>query len=223
MTAFADDLNNLHHDIAQRLSLAENARANTEDPRAHYSAIDTFLAAASRHNAAMVSAIEPLVHRLPGGRELAHDFLAASRTYEEALAHVKAKLYGSSYADRSWSSIWKEVHNQFDAVSELERRMADDLVDRDADLTNDDSTDGLGARLHDVEVGSPPPPPPGVPHPRQARPGPGRMARVIARRVDAFWDAAEGRMVPAPVRPHDREHESKLVQYLLADPHIEDE
>lgn len=219
MTAFADDLNNLHHDIAQRLSLAENARADAENPRAHYSAIDTFLATASRHNAAMVSAIEPLVHRLPGGHELAHEFLAASRTYEEALAHVKAKLYGSSYADRSWSSIWKEVHNQFDAVSELERRMANDLVDRDADLTNDDSTVDLGVRLHDVEVGSPTRPHPWIPHHGVA----GRLARVVARRVDAFWDAAEGRMVPGPVRPHDREHESKLTQYLLADPHIEDE
>jgi hypothetical protein len=200
VTAFANDLNNLHQDIAQQLSMAETARPDAEHPRAHYSAIDTFLATASRHNAAMVTAIEPLVHRLPGGHELAHEFLAASRTYEEALSHVKAKLYGSSYVDRSWSSIWKEVHEHFDAVSDLERRMAHDLLDQHDDLATDDGT-ALGTLLHDAEMGSPTRPHPWIPHHGVV----GRLARAAARRVDGFWDAAEGRIVLDPVRPRDRE------------------
>ncbi len=219
MTAFADDLNNLHRGIAHRLTLAINARPDAQHPRAHYTAIDTFMATASRHNAAMVDVIEPLVHRLPDGHSLAHEFLAASRTYEEALAHVKAKLYGSSSIDRSWSSIWKEVREQLEAVSDLERRMADELLDQDDDGTDDDDTDELRARLHDAEMASPTRPHPWIPHHGVV----GHLARAVARRVDGFWDAAEGRMIQDPVRPHDRKHESTLTQYILADPHIDNE
>jgi hypothetical protein len=40
--------------------------------------------------------------------------------------------------------------------------------------------------------------------------------------ADAFWDAAEGRMVPEPERP---EHKApgKMGQYLLADPRFDEE
>ena len=56
--------------------------------------------------------------------DLAHEFLAASRTYEESLAQVKAKLYGSTFAiARSWPSIWAEVRHEFDVVCGLERRL----------------------------------------------------------------------------------------------------
>jgi hypothetical protein len=34
---------------------------------------------------------------------------------------------------------------------------------------------------------------------------------------------AEGRMVPEPVRVHDRSHDGLLTQWLLADPHFADE
>ena len=48
------------------------------------------------------------------------------------------------------------------------------------------------------------------------------MAGTVARRVfavaDRFWDTAEGRVVPEPVRPPPRRHDSLLAQYLVADP-----
>jgi hypothetical protein len=152
VTSLAHDLDSIHHDLGHRLSLAAGARPDVRHPRDHYTAIDTFLAAASRHNAAMVEAIEPLVRHLPDGHDLAHEFLAASRAYEESLA-------------------------------------------------------------------APTRPHPWIPHQGVV----GHLARAVARRIDTFWDSAEGRMVPEPVRHHDREHQGPLTQYLLADPHLPDE
>ena len=48
-------------------------------------------------------------------------------------------------------------------------------------------------------------------------------ARTVARRVDGFWDAAEGRMVPEPLHHHERNDDGRFTQYLLADPHLPDE
>ena len=80
MITLAHDLATTHHDLQYRLDLASSARGDRRHPRDHYTAIDTFLAIASRHNAAMVDAIAPLVRHLPGGHDLAHEYLAASRT-----------------------------------------------------------------------------------------------------------------------------------------------
>jgi hypothetical protein len=211
----AHDLESIHHDLAHRLALAADARPGVGHPRDHYTAIDTFLAAASRHNAAMVDAIAPLVRHLPDGHDLAHDFLAASRSYEESLAQVKAKLYGSTFAvGRPWPPIWQDVRHEFDLVCDLERRLAAALLAEEPDDPRD-----LGMLLHHAELASPTRPHPWIPHRGEV----GRLARAVARRVDRFWDTAEGRMVPEPVRHHDREHQGPLTQYLLADPHLEEE
>jgi hypothetical protein len=211
----AHDLESIHHDLANRLALAAGARPDVRHPRDHYTAIDSFLAAASRHNAAMVDAIAPLVRHLPGGHDLAHEFLAASRSYEESLGQVKAKLYGSTFAaGRPWPPIWQDVRHELDRVCDLERRLAATLLAAEPDDPRD-----LGTLLHQDELASPTRPHPWIPHRGEV----GRLARAVARRVDRFWDAAEGRMVPEPVRHHDREHQGPLTQYLLADPHFEEE
>ncbi len=216
MVTLVHDLDSIHHDLGRRLSRAAGARPDVSHPRDHYIAIDTFLAAASRHNAAMVDAIAPLVRHLPDGHDLAHEFLAASRSYEESLAQVKAKLYGSTFAvTRPWPAIWEEVRHELDVVMDLERRLAEALLAEDPEDGED-----LGTRLHDAELGAPTRPHPWIPHQGAV----GHLARAVARRIDLFWDSAEGRMVPEPVRHHDREHQGPLTQYLLADPHLpEDE
>lgn len=215
MITLAHDLESIHHDLRHRLDLAATARPDAQHPRGHYTAIDTFLAAASRHTAAMVDSIAPLVRDLPGGDDLAREFLVASRSYEESLAQVKAKLYGSTFAvARPWASIWEEVHQEFDVVCTLERRIAEALLRDEPDDPRD-----LGTRLHVAELASPTRPHPWIPHRGKV----GHVARVAARVVDRFWDTAEGRMVPDPVRHHDREHQGPLTQYLLGDPHLEEE
>ena len=215
MITLAHDLESIHHDLGHRLSLASTARPDGRHPRDHYVAIDTFLAAASRHDAGMVGAIVPLVRHLPDGQDLAHAYLAASRAYEESLAEVKAKLYGSTYeTGTSWPVIWDEVRRRFDTVCDLERRLAEALAAAGVSGSED-----LGTRLHHAELRAPTRPHPFIPHQGFA----GRLARAVARRVDGFWDTAEGRMVPEPVRHHDREHQGPLTQYLLADPHLDEE
>jgi hypothetical protein len=211
----AHDLESIHHDLQQRLDVAAGARPDLRHPRDHYRAIDTFLAAASRHNAGMVDAIAPLVRHLPGGHDLAHEYLAASRSYEESLAQVKAKLYGSTFAiDRRWPSVWDDVRRGLDTVCTLEMRLADALLAAEPDDPQD-----LGTRLHHSELASPTRPHPWIPHQGVV----GHLARAVARRVDRFWDSAEGRMVPEPVRHHERGRQGPLTQYLLADPHLDEE
>ena len=215
MLTLAHDLESIHHDLRQRLDVAAGARPVRGHPRDHYAAIDTFLAAASRHSSAMVDAIAPLVQHLPGGHDLAHEFLAASRTYEESLAQVKAKLYGSTFAvARPWPSIWHDVRRELEAVTALEQRLADTLLAAEPDDPED-----LGTRLHHAELVSPTRPHPWIPHQGVV----GHLARAVARQVDRFWDTAEGRMVPEPVRHHDRTRQGPLTQYLLADPHLDEE
>ena len=68
MITLTHDLESIHHDLGHRLSLASTARPDGRHPRDHYVAIDTFLAAASRHDAGMVGAIAPLVRQLRTGR-----------------------------------------------------------------------------------------------------------------------------------------------------------
>ena len=126
--------------------------------------------------------------------------------------HDDMFLAALDVVDRPWPEIWEDVHRSLDEVCAFELRIAEALL-------AEDGTEDLGARLHHAELVSPTRPHPWIPH-QGVR---GHLARVVARRVDRFWDAAEGRMVPEPVRHHDRTHQGKLTQYLLADPHLPDE
>lgn len=211
MIGLVSDLDSIHRDLEHRLALASAATPDVRHPRDHYTAIDTFLAVASRHNAAMVDAIAPLVRRRPDGHDQAVEFVHASRRYEEALAQVKAKLYGSTYAvRRDWASIWEEVRREFEQVVALERGLAVSLG------VDPPPGEDLVTCLHHATLRAPTRPHPFIPH----QGVPGHVARALARRVDQFWDSAECRMVPEPIRHRDREHHGPFTQYLLADPHL---
>ena len=47
------------------------------------------------------------------------------------------------------------------------------------------------------------------------------LARSTLRPGLGFWDTAEGRMTPEPVRPP-RDRSGLMARYLLADPHVEE-
>lgn len=212
MDTLVNDMRASHDELAQRLARAETVRPDARHPRERYPATDTFLASASRHQAAMLSVLVPAARRhLENGPDRAHEYVQQARRLEVALAQVKAKLYGSTYAVRvPWPEVWDEVDEAFERTWRLEEALVADLVD-----AHDD--DRLGERIHDAERRSPTRPHPYVPH--QGLPG--RVARSVARRVDMFWDTAEGRMIPEPVHHHDRSHDGRLAQYLLADPHLD--
>ena len=64
--------------------------------------------------------------------------------------------------------------------------------------------DGLARRVFDAETHGPT-----RPHPRTPHTGfPGLVARRIWALADRFWDAAEGRVIPDPVRPAPHRHDS---------------
>lgn len=130
------------------------------------------------------------------------------------MGHDPLTLYGGVYvASRPWPEVWDEGQQEFEARMAAERRLGHD-VPRCLDAQH---RDDLTERLYRSEQHGPTRPHPFVPH----RGVPGRVARTVARRVDRFWDAAEGRMIPEPVRHHDRSHDGLLAQYLLADPHLD--
>lgn len=206
------------HDVLdERLSTAEYRRPTPTSPRDIFPATDTFLASTSRHLAAANAVLTPALERnLPDDHEMASAFSRAGKDLEQAMAQTKAKLYGEAHAiHRPWSEIWSDLHQRFDAFMELEERAAQALVDH----TSDDFCNHLADRVYGAELHAPTRPHPFVPH----RGIPGRVARRICRGVDHFWDAAEGRMIPEPVKPHDRNHDGLVTQYLLADPHLPDE
>jgi hypothetical protein len=209
-------MNATHDVLRHRLSKAARARPDRPHPRDHYRAIDTFLASASRHNAALLEVLVPAVReRLPVGEARADEFVHQVKQLEVELAQVKAKLYGSTYAiRRGWRSIWKDVRREFDATWRLERALIKELARHRQDGDPD-----WGERIYHAELHAPTRPHPFVPH-RGLR---GWIARRVALRVDRFWDATEGRMIPEPVHPHDRDHDGRLTQYLLADPHVPEE
>ena len=218
MDTLVPGLRATHRMLQERLDLATVARP-TDDPahpRDQYPAIDTFLASACRHNAATLAVVVPAVRKhLPDGTERAHDHVLASRRLEVALSQVKAKLYGSTYAvRRPWHSIWDEVRRELDETCRREDALGTDLV-----AARRDGDPDWSERLYRAELAAPTRPHPYIPH----QGVPGRVARGVARRVDGFWDAAEGRMVPEPLRHHERGADGRFTQYLLADPHLPDD
>ncbi|MDP3890319.1 hypothetical protein [Nocardioides sp.] len=225
MHALAPGVTATHDVLVERLETAASRRASPSRPRDHYPATDTFLASASRHNAAVNAVLVPRARRqLPDGKERARDFVHQSRRLEVALGQVKAKLYGSTYSiRRRWPDVWDDVRRELEATWELERSLAIDL-DAAADPGDDTGDDtgedaAAGELLYRAELRAPTRPHPYVPH----RGAMGRIARAICVQVDHFWDTTEGRMIPEPVRHHDRDHDGLLTQYLLADPHLGDD
>lgn len=202
-----------HEVLAARLAHARSSRPTPDRPRDRFPATDRFLASTSRHVAAANAVLVPAVTRqLPQGRQFAREFARQSRRLEAALAQAKGKLYGSTYSiRRSWTSVWGEVHDELEAWCALEESLV-------ARLTADpDVRRHLAQRLFADESHAPSRPHPYLPH----RGISGRVARQVARRVDGFWDTAEGRMLPEPVHTATHGRDGRLTRYLLADPHVE--
>lgn len=196
--------------LEERLGAALDT--HRDRPRDGYAATDAFMAATSRHMAAVEAVLLGEVRRAwPEGESLVHDYLGAARRLELSLALMKARLYGEAHALHvGWLELWDTVRADLDDHNRLERRLVDDLVGH-----GDPGTlDGLARRLFDAETRAPT-----RPHPRLPHTGPlGGITHRIWAVADRFWDAAEGRVIPAPVRPPAHRHDSLLAQYLVADP-----
>lgn len=198
--------------LEERLGEALLPHRDPRRPRDNYAATDTFIAATSRHLAAIDAVLLEQVRRtVPEGKALSRDYLRAARQLELTLSQIKGKLYGEAHAIHlAWPGLWDSAHAQLSEHNRLERQMVDGLI-RHGDPVK---VDGLARRVFDAETHGPT-----RPHPRLPHTG---LLSLVARRIwtlaDRFWDVAEGRVIPEPVRPAPHRHDSRMAQYLVADP-----
>jgi hypothetical protein len=205
-----------HQELATRFDRASEMLHPRGEPRKAAENIDTFLALMSKHLNAVDAVLLPAVRRtVPDGAHRVHDYLHTARALELALAHVKAREYGSVYdAARPWPQVWADVGRSLDSHRRHEFALGELVAVRldAARLT------ALADRLHLAQAVAPSRPHPYTPHTGF----PGLVARKILHAVDSFWDAAEGRMVPDPPRPPHKEP-GRVAQYLLADPRFDED
>jgi hypothetical protein len=199
------------------LRLEEARRAHREPGRTRdsFAATDAFLAATSRHLSAVQAVLVPRALRLvPHDAVPAKQYLGAARRLERTLSLVKARLYGEAHAvELSWPRLWSVVGSQLAEHNLQESGLVQLLIERDDPVR----LEGLARRIFDAETRGPTRPHPYLPHT-----GPlGPVARRLWAMADRFWDSAEGRVIPQPVRPVPHRHDSLLSQYLVADPRFD--
>jgi hypothetical protein len=198
--------------LEERLGEALAPHRDPHRPRDNYAATDAFIAATSRHLAAIEAVLLGEVrHTVPEGEDVGREYLHAARQLELTLALIKGRLYGAAYAVHlKWPELWDKAHAQLAEHNRIERQMVAELI-RTGDPAQ---VDGLARRVFDAETHGPTRPHPRLPHIGLL----GLVARRIWTLADRFWDAAEGRVIPEPVHPAPHRHDSLMGQYLLADP-----
>jgi hypothetical protein len=198
--------------LEERLAEALRPHRDPDRPRDNYAVIDAFMAATSRHLAAVEAVLLGRVrHTVPDGERLGQDYLHAARQLEHTLALIKGRLYGEAHAVHlAWPELWETVHAQLSEHNRIESQMVEALIGSCEPV----EADGLARRVFEAETRGPTRPHPRTPHTGFA----GLVARRIWAWADRFWDAAEGRVIPDPVRPAPHRHDSLISQYLVADP-----
>ena len=184
-------------------------------PRDHVAATDAFVASASRHLAATEAVLVPQVrHTVPSAAGLGREYLVAARGLEQALVRIKGKLYGEAHLIHlTWRPLWADARQRLDEHNRQELRLVELLVQHGDPV----QVDLLARRMFDIEVHGPTRPHPRTPHTGLL----GSAARKMWALADRFWDAAEGRVIPEPIRRQPRRHDSLTAQYLLADPRFD--
>lgn len=205
-----------HRSLEERLGEATSPHRDRSRPRDAQAAADMFLAATSRHLAAVEEVLVGEVRRVvPRSEKLVADYLEAARDLEQILSLVKARVYGEVHAAAlGWSELWGRVRTRFDHHNKLENELVTRLAQHGAPERSDD----LARAVFEAETHAPTRPHPLLPHR-----GPlGHLARKLFAVADRFWDAAEGRIIVEPVKPPVHKHDSLMAQYLVADPKFDD-
>jgi hypothetical protein len=203
-----------HQSLLQRLETATQTAVRRSRPRDRYARTDAFMAATSRHLAAVEEVLLPAARRrLPEGEARVREYLHQARLLELAIAVLKARLYGAVAASHiPWEEVWGDARRALTRHNELELSLVADLVA----AVEEDESDALADAVYRAEVKAPTRSHPYLPH----RGLVGLMARRIWAVADRFWDTAESRTVPQPVRPPSKEHahDSLVAQYLVGEP-----
>lgn len=203
-----------HQSLQQRLAEASHPDAPRRDPREQARRTDAFLAATSRHLAAVEEAVLPEVaHRMEAGEDAVTAYLREARALEQSLSRLKARVYGEQHvAHLPWDEVWDEVRRRLLSHNVLERDLAGVLATR----IDRQGSAAIAERVYRAELRAPTRAHPHLPHRGRL----GHLVRRVWSVADRFWDTAENRNVPAPVRPHPKEHtdDSLVAQYLLGEP-----
>jgi len=206
-----------HQSLQQRLEAARRSAWSSNQPRDTYRRVDTFMAATSRHLAAAEEVLPRAARRLPDGDRNLRAYQHQTRVLEQEISRLKARLYGEVHALHvPWAEVWSGVRRELRRHNELERSLVDAL----ARVLSEPEADALAEQVYRAEVHAPTRTHPYIPHHGLL----GHLARKVWAVADRFWDTAEGRVVPAPVRPPSKEHrhDSLVAQYLVAEPHFDD-
>ena len=206
-----------HQSLQERLETATQSGAHRSPARDGRARTDAFLAATSRHLAAVDETLVPVCRRsLPQGQRRTREYVHQARRLELALATLKARLYGAMAASHiPWEEVWDDARRELTRHNDLEGDLVHDLVHSVDPVIHD----GLADRLYRAELRAPTRAHPYIPHG-----GPlGSAARRLWAVADRFWDTAEDRMVPQPVRPPSKEHahDSLMAQYLTGEPRFD--
>lgn len=175
---------------------------------------DAFVSAAGRHLGAAERVLLPLVQHEPAGRQDVDTYVRHARRLESALARLTGKVHGEAHAAYlGWPVVCAEVRRALDGHRDAERA----LVLRLAEVLPHDLLAGVALEVFRAEVHAPTRPHPHLPHTGLL----GLATRRVWALADRFWDTAQGRVVPDPVRPRPHTHDSLLAQYLIGDPHFD--
>ena len=203
-----------HESLRQRLDEATRPSRVPLPARENRARVNAFMAATSRHLAAVDEALVPEVaRRLPDGHQRVKAYLHEAKLLEQALVRLKARLYGELHISHvPWAEVWDDVRRQLAAHNDKELELTHELtavLDRQA-------CQALADRVYRAELRAPTRAHPYLPHTGLL----GLTARKVWAVADRFWDTAEGREIPPPVRPRpkDHSHDSLLSQYLVGEP-----
>jgi hypothetical protein len=206
-----------HRSLEQRLGEVVSSLKTDARARESYARTDAFMAAASRHLGAAEDVLVPAAcRRLEDGSQVTRGYLDAARRLEASMARLRGRLYGELHAAHlPWNDVWTDLRRCLAQHNDAERRM----VDRLTTVTEPREADELAARVYRAELKAPTRAHPYLPHTGFV----GVAARRIWARADRFWDAAQNRTVPPPIRPRskEREHESLMSQFLTGEPTLD--
>jgi len=215
-TCLQDSIKHAHDELGTQLATARTVMPERGHSRRGCPPIDLYLVGSSRHLHAVDDVLVPAVeHGVPGGRSLVRDYETAAHRLAVVLAHVKALEYGSTWEHGlAWAGVWDDVEGAATGQRRHEEAVGEEL----SQALGEERLQRLADRLEHAQGSEPTRPHPYVPHRGPA----GRVARWVTRRSDGFWDTVESRYTPE--RPHvEHKRPGLLWQYLLADPHFDDE
>lgn len=208
-----------HRSLEQRLSEVVTTLRRDARAREGYGRTDAFMAAASRHLGAAEEVLVPeACRRLDDGPQVTKEYLDAARRLETSMARLRGRLYGELHvAHLPWAEVWGDLRGSLAQHNDAERRM----VERLTAVIEPKEADDLAMRVYRAELKAPTRAHPYLPHTGRM----GVAARRIWARADRFWDAAQNRMVPPPIRPRSkqRDHESLMSQFLTGEPTFDPE